>query len=111
MAAVARAWFVAAHLIWDRWVGFWGLTAGGAGMGKSHRQVRRLGVRFVAVAAAAVTLGPSPVLAAPAPVALRVVSLTFDDGRVSQSVVDRLLAAHQMFGKFYIITGAVNVGG
>src|SRR5581483_8385722 len=111
MAAVARAWFVAAHLIWDRWVGFWGLTAGGAGMGKSHRQVRRLGVRFVAVAAAAVTLGPSPVLASPAPVAPRVVSLTFDDGRVSQSVVDRLLAAHQMVGTFYIITGAVNVGG
>jgi peptidoglycan/xylan/chitin deacetylase (PgdA/CDA1 family) len=79
-------------------------------MGRSGRQLRRLGVSFVALTSAAITLNGPPAGAA-APVTPPVVSLTFDDQRVSQGVVDALLASHHMVGTFYIITRAVNVAG
>jgi peptidoglycan/xylan/chitin deacetylase (PgdA/CDA1 family) len=52
--------------------------------------------------------GSVPVSAAPAPP--RVVSLSFDDGRASQSVVGGLLAARHLEGTFFIISRAVNTG-
>jgi peptidoglycan/xylan/chitin deacetylase (PgdA/CDA1 family) len=58
-----------------------------------------------------VGLGAAPAGAAGPTAAPRIVSLTFDDGRVSQGVVDGLLASHRMQGTFYIITRAVNTGG
>jgi hypothetical protein len=40
-----------------------------------------------------------------------VVSLTFDDGDADQAIAARILAAHQLPGTFYIITGAVGSPG
>ena len=72
----------------------------------------RLGVGVVTAALASVGLvGGAPVGATPSRAAPRIVSLTFDDGRVSQGVVDGLLASHGMVGTFYIITHAVDSGG
>jgi peptidoglycan/xylan/chitin deacetylase (PgdA/CDA1 family) len=73
---------------------------------------RRLGVGVVTAALAAVgLLGVAPVGAVGSTAAPRIVSLTFDDGRVSQGVVDGLLASHGLNGTFYIITHAVDSGG
>src|SRR6266849_5367703 len=72
----------------------------------------RLGVGVVSAALASVgLLGVAPVGAVPSGAAPRIVSLTFDDGRVSQGVVDGLLASHGLHGTFYIITHAVDSGG
>jgi peptidoglycan/xylan/chitin deacetylase (PgdA/CDA1 family) len=71
------------------------------------RAAARIGVALLAVAAA--LLGPAvvPAVAAPPP---RVVTLSFDDGRASQGVVDGLLASRHLHGTFFIITRSVNTG-
>ena len=58
-----------------------------------------LGVVRAATATAAAA-GPPP----------RVVSLSFDDGRVSQGVADGLLAARRLHGTFFVISRSVNTG-
>jgi peptidoglycan/xylan/chitin deacetylase (PgdA/CDA1 family) len=54
--------------------------------------------------------GLRPAAAAITDSARKVVSLTFDDGRASQSVLGAVLSSHRMHGTFYIITGAVHSG-
>jgi len=68
-------------------------------------------VALVATVLACAGPGATPVGAAGSAAPTKVVSLTFDDGRVSQAAVDGLLVSHRMNGTFYIITGAVNTGG
>jgi peptidoglycan/xylan/chitin deacetylase (PgdA/CDA1 family) len=72
--------------------------------------VRRLGSLLLVAALGGMGLGAAPAGAAPPAPLPRIVTLTFDDGRVSQGVVDGLLAGHRMQGTFFIITRAVNTG-
>lgn len=68
----------------------------------------RIGVVLLAAASALFGPGVVPVVAASSPP--RIVSLSFDDGRVSQGVVEDLLASRHLHGTFYIISRAVNTG-
>src|SRR5689334_21589982 len=82
----------------------------GKGMG-------RCGGRVAALLAAALALGVAPAVtttsaasAAPSKGQARIVSLSFDDERVSQGVVGDLLAARHLQGTFFIISRSVNTG-
>jgi peptidoglycan/xylan/chitin deacetylase (PgdA/CDA1 family) len=75
------------------------------------RRVGRRSVVAVVTTMSVVALGSTPSLAAPKRAAAKVVSLSFDDGRVSQGVVDSLLASRHLRGTFFIITRAVNDAG
>jgi peptidoglycan/xylan/chitin deacetylase (PgdA/CDA1 family) len=78
--------------------------------GRALRRRRSLGASSAWISVAAVLLAVTPAAATGQP-APKIVSLTFDDGRVSQGIADGLLALHRMHGTFYIITQAVNAGG
>jgi peptidoglycan/xylan/chitin deacetylase (PgdA/CDA1 family) len=68
----------------------------------------RLGAGLVALALATVGLSAAPAGAAPR--APRIVSLSFDDERVSQGVAGDLLAARHLHGTFFVISRSVNTG-
>jgi len=67
----------------------------------------RIGVALLAVASALLGPGAVPVGAAAPP---RIVTLSFDDGRASQGVVDGLLRPRHLRGTFFIISRSVNTG-
>jgi len=73
--------------------------------GGRHRA--RIGVLTMTMTLVAVAA--TPVLAAASPRPL-IVSLGFDDGRVSQAVVDGLLSARHLHATFFIISRQVNTG-
>jgi peptidoglycan/xylan/chitin deacetylase (PgdA/CDA1 family) len=68
----------------------------------------RIAVAVLAAASALLAPGAVPVGAASAPP--RIVTLSFDDGRASQGVVDGLLAPRRLHGTFFIISRSVNTG-
>jgi peptidoglycan/xylan/chitin deacetylase (PgdA/CDA1 family) len=73
--------------------------------GGRHRT--RIGVLTITATLLGVAVTPVPAGALPRPV---IVSLSFDDGRVSQAVVDGLLAARHLHGTFFIISRQVDTG-
>ena len=86
-------------------------------MGVVAARASRAGIVVLAMGLAVTGLGalratsaaarPARTTAGSAP---RVVSLSFDDGRVSQRVVDGLLARRHLKGTFYVISQSVDTG-
>src|ERR1700743_1426776 len=73
----------------------------------SGRSWSRLGALLSVVAVLLLVPGVARAQGEP----VTVVSLTFDDGDADQAIAARILAAHQLPGTFYIITGAVGSPG
>ena len=67
----------------------------------------RAAIGLLVAALAGTGLGAAPVAAAAPP---RVVSLSFDDERVSQAVVGGLLPSRRLHGTFFMISRAVDTG-
>ncbi|HTC81700.1 MAG TPA: polysaccharide deacetylase family protein [Acidimicrobiia bacterium] len=67
----------------------------------------RAAIGLLVAALAGTGLGAAPVAAAAPP---RVVSLSFDDERVSQAVVGGLLSSRRLHGTFFVISRAVDTG-